>query len=104
MGVDLALAGNNHIYVRTAPLYGGKATDGTRGTVYVQVPSSDNERGQAIKEMPQQNEDKIRAKWYEGPQTVGAIHLSANKKRMVLTLLDRNGNQIDQCEVLAKKK
>lgn len=104
LGVDLALAGNNHIYVRTAPLYAGEATDGTRGTVYLQVPSSDNERGQAIKEMPQQNEDKIRCTWYEGPNTVGAVHLSTNKKRMVLTLLDRNGNQIDQCEVLAKKK
>lgn len=104
LGVDLALAGNNHIYVRTAPLYAGEATDGKRGTVYVQLPSSDNERGQAIKDMPKQNEDKIRATWYEGPQTVGAIHLAADKKHLVLTLLDRNGNEIDKCEVLAKKK
>ncbi|MBQ5893570.1 MAG: hypothetical protein IIW74_00355, partial [Rikenellaceae bacterium] len=64
----------------------------------------DNERGQAIKDMPKQNEDKIRATWYEGPQTVGAIHLAADKKHLVLTLLDRNGNEIDKCEVLAKKK
>ena len=104
LGVDLALAGNNHIYVRTAPLYAGEATDGKRGTVYVQLPSSDNERGQAIKDMPKQNEDKIRCTWYEGPKTVGAIHIAANKKQLVLTLLDRNGNQIDRCEVLAKKK
>ena len=54
--------------------------------------------------MPKQNEDKIRATWYEGPQTVGAIHLAADKKHLVLTLLDRNGNEIDKCEVLAKKK
>ncbi|RZJ15114.1 MAG: metallophosphoesterase family protein, partial [Acinetobacter sp.] len=49
-GVDLAISGNNHIYVSTNALYADKETDGTKGTVYIQTPSSDNERGRALEE------------------------------------------------------
>jgi hypothetical protein len=34
---------------------------------------------------------------------VGAIHLDVNKKRMVLTLIDRYGNILDRAEVKSKK-
>jgi hypothetical protein len=49
-----------------------------------------------------ENLDKIRFRWSEGEKTVGAIHLDVNKRRMVLTLLDRYGNILDQAEVKSK--
>lgn len=102
-GVDLALAGNNHIYVRTNALYDGKETDGTKGTVYVQTASSDNERGQGTREWTL-NKDIIKKIWTEGERTVCGMHFDANPKQLTLTLYDRNGLQIDQVKVLAKKR
>jgi hypothetical protein len=103
LGIDLALAGNNHIYVRTNALYQGKESDGSKGTVYIQTPSSDNERGVSTPNPITENLDKIRFRWSEGAMTMGAIHLDVNKKRMVLTLLDRYGNILDRAEVKSKK-
>lgn len=104
-GVDLALSGNNHIYVRTGCIYDGEVTDGTKGTVYIQTPSSDNERGQEkVTGAPLHNGDFIKFRWNEGPNTVGALHLGANKRMMTVKLLDRNGNVLDSVNVLAKKK
>lgn len=97
IGINLALAGNNHIYVSTHPLYDGKVTDGTKGTVYIQTPSSDNERGVAYDAQtpPAENGDKIKFRWSEGPNTVGAIHMSVTPEKMTLLLLDRHGNVLD---------
>ncbi len=46
-GVDIAFAGNNHIYARTHRIYDGQvvAADGNKGTYYIQAASSDCERG-----------------------------------------------------------
>lgn len=104
LGVDLALAGNNHVYVRTSPLYEDKVTDGSKGTVYVVTSSSDNGRGRPFDGKPMLNSDKIMARWSEGPHTVSAIAMNVNSKRIRLVLLDRDGNEIDSCEVLSKKK
>lgn len=104
LGVDLALSGNNHVYVRTNALYQGKETDGaTKGTVYVQAPSSDNERGVSCPDSLSHNKDIIKKRWTEGGQTVGAMHLSVDKKEMELILMDRNGNILDTVKVLAKR-
>lgn len=102
-GVDLAISGNNHIYVRTNALYANQETDGSRGTVYIQTPSSDNSRGRPFDEQLY-NRDIIKFRWSEGSQTVGALIMKANKKRLLLTLYDRNGNVIDQVSVKAKSK
>lgn len=102
-GVDLAISGNNHIYVRTNALYAGKETDGSKGTVYIQTPSSDNERGRPL-EQQLYNKDLIKFRWSEGSKTVGAIIMKADKKRLMLTLYDRNGNPIDQVSVKSKSK
>lgn len=96
LGITLALGANNHIYATTHPIYNGKATK-NKGTVYIQTPSSDNERGVECntKEELKYNPDKIRFRWTEGAKTIGGMHMKVNKKRMILTLLDRNGNIID---------
>lgn len=100
-GVDLAISGNNHIYVRTNTLYADQETDGTKGTVYIQTPSSDNDRGRSMGELLHNN-DLIKSRWTEGSNTVGAIIMKANKKRLTLTLYDRDGRPIDQVSVRSK--
>lgn len=105
-GVDLALSGNNHIYVRTNALYNGEETDGTKGTVYLQTPSSDNERGVECNNTvaPEQNSNIIKYRWAEGANTVGACHLKVTPKKMTVVLLDRKGNVLDSVDVLAKRR
>lgn len=102
-GVDLALAGNNHIYVRTNALYNKKETDGSRGTVYIQTPSCDNERGQAMKQELTHNKEIIKCRWTEGPKTVGAMSIKVFPTHIELALLDRNGTVIDTATVKAKR-
>ena len=105
LGVDLAVAGNNHVYLRTLPLYQGQKTDGKRnGTVYLQTSSSDNGRGRAISETEFQNPDLIENRWSEGSKTVSAIHMAVDSKSISLTLLDRNGNKVDNYVLKAKKR
>jgi hypothetical protein len=100
-GVDLAISGNNHIYVRTNALYADQETDGSKGTVYIQTPSSDNERGRSLDEQLH-NKDLIKFRWSEGSNTVGALIMKAGKKRLTLTLYDRNGSPIDLVSVKSK--
>ena len=128
LGVNLALAGNTHIYVSSYPIYSGKsvatgadaaseefsagygkkrlagAGESGKGTVYIQTPSSDNERGVAIDASKplEQSADKIKFRWSEGGNTVGAMHMKVTPQKMTLTLLDRNGNVLDVTEVLPK--
>ena len=101
-GVDLAIGANNHIYARTNALYQDGQTDGTFGTVYVQLPSSDNERGVEMKDMVY-NTDLIEKRWSEGSRTIGAILMRADNKKLHLALYDRQGNLVDEVSVLAKR-
>lgn len=103
LGVDLALAGNNHIYAHTGCLYYGNETDGSKGTVYLQTPSCDNERGQGMDETMVANQDLIKYRWTEGDKTVGALSMKVDSKHIVLTLLDRTGKVLDTVEVKAKR-
>lgn len=91
-GVNLALSGNNHIYVRAHH----------QGVVYVQTPSSDNERGQEPFGPLEQNESLIDCRWNEGSKTVGALHLAVTPKQMTVTLLDRSGAVVDQVAVFPR--
>lgn len=107
LGVDLALSANNHIYVRTNALYDGKEVTGRelrkRGTVYVQTPSSDNERGVAITDSLKFNSDIIGFRWSEGAKTVGAMYLKVSNKKMSVLLMDRYGKVLDCVEVVGKR-
>ena len=100
-GVDLAIGANNHIYVCTNALFNGAETDGSKGTVYVQTPSSDNERGQSLKEWID-NKSLIKSRWSEGGKTVGALMLNATNENLTITLHDRNGNVIDTAIIKRK--
>ena len=102
-GVDLAIAGNNHIYVRSAPLKADKVTASNAGTTYVQMPSSDNERGQKPIGPLEHNADKLRFRWNEGPHTVGALHLNVDSCRISVQLLNRDGSVLDTFDVQARR-
>lgn len=101
-GVDLALSGNSHIYNRTNALYRGVETDGTKGTVYVQSASSDNERGRDPGTLTH-NRDIIKKHWAQGVHTVSGMLLKVDEKCMTVTLYDRHGTLIDQVKILAKR-
>lgn len=75
---------------------------GNKGTDYIQTPSSDNERGQALKAWTD-NKDLIKFRWSEGSKTVGGILLRANDNKIRLTLYVRYGNALDNVEVIAKR-
>lgn len=102
-GVDLAMAGNNHIYLRTLPLYNKEIVAPGEGTVYMDAPSSDNERGQAMNDTVSSNADKIAFRFSEGGPTVGAILVTVNKEKVTTRLLNRNGVVLDSSEIPARR-
>jgi hypothetical protein len=61
-GVALALSGNNHIYERTHPLCHDQVVPDGKGTVYMEVPSSDGERGVQAGTLAQ-NTEKLAFTW-----------------------------------------
>jgi hypothetical protein len=68
-------------------------------TVYIQTPSSDNERGQDPIGELEYNQDKIAFRWNEGPKTVGALLMEADNDKIKVTLLDRNGQAKDMVAI-----
>lgn len=103
IGVDLALAGNNHIYLRTKPIYEGKvSTNPYIGTTYIQAPSSDNERGNSLNELTY-NTDKIANRFSEGGKTIGGSLINITDNDITVKLYDRNKHLIDETKILATK-
>lgn len=102
LGVDLAISGNNHVYLRTWPLVYRRPVDARIGTTYVVLPSSDDSRGRALKD-PVANEDIIATRWSEGPHTVGGMVMDVTPERILMTLCDRHGNPVDTFAVPARR-
>lgn len=102
LGVDLAIAGNNHVYIRTCPLKNNEEVSPEEGTYYVVNPSSDNDRGRNTTKIVA-NHDIIKSRWTEGPHTVGAMLMDVNPRRIQMTLYDRYGQVHDTFVVPAKR-
>lgn len=94
--ITLAMANNNHIYVRSYPIYQDRIDE--KGTVYIQSPSADNERGQVCEPLSY-NQDIIAKRFSEGNQTVGIIIVKVDEEKIIITLYDRNVNIIDFSEI-----
>lgn len=94
LGVDIALGANNHRYVSTYPLRGGEVVEPGEGTIYIQTPSADGERGVDIEPLAF-NHDKIKTRWTEGANTVGAMIMDVTPEEITLTLYDRTGTPVD---------
>lgn len=102
LGVDLAVSGNNHAYLRTPALRDRCPVAASQGTFYVVCPSSDNSRGRALKPL-EANEDIVSMRWSEGANTVGGMILDVDPQRMVMTLYDRYGTMRDSFTIPAKR-
>ena len=101
--VDLAIAGNNHIYVRSKPIYQDKvSTDYRYGTTYIQTSSSDNERGSDMGTLTY-NKDIIAHRFTEGGRTVGGIIVNVSEEKIKVELLNRNGEVLDSTEIKARR-
>lgn len=101
--VDLALSGNNHVYVRSHSLYQGKVSkDPNYGTTYIQAPSSDNERGQALGDW-QYNKDLLAYRFSEGGKTIGGSIVNVTEEGIKVELLDRNGKVLDNVFIKARR-
>lgn len=100
--VDLALGANNHIYVSTLPVYNGEVVNPGCGTVYIQTPSADNERGMTMSELTD-NKNLIKYRWTEGGNTVGALLMKVTSECVTISLYDRYGNLKDENVILARK-
>ena len=74
-------------------------TEPGKGTVYIQTPSSDNDRGSNTKELTD-NTELIKSRWTEGPMTVGALLMKVTPKNIEISLYNRNGDLIDQNIIL----
>lgn len=102
IGVDLAISGDNHVYLRTKPIYDRQVVEPEEGTVYIVTPSSDDSRGREIKPL-RDNEDIIAKRWSEGAHTVGAMTMDVNPRRIQMTLYDRYGTPQDAFTIPAKR-
>lgn len=102
LGVDLAISGNNHVYLRTLPLKDKSPVEPEEGTFYVVTPSSDNSRGRDIKRLVA-NGDIIETRWSEGTHTIGGMLMDVNPERIEMTLYDRYGEAHDSFTVPAKR-
>ncbi len=97
-GVALALSGNNHIYERTHPLYHDQVVADGKGTIYMEVPSSDGERGREAGTLTQ-NTDKLAYTYSShtksgGGQvrTIGCVLVKVNAQGIAtkLVYIDKN--------------
>ena len=101
--VNFALGGNNHIYVSTHPIKDGQVVEPGKGTVYIQTPSSDNERGRNVrsKELTD-NAELIKERWTEGAATVGAMLMKVTPANIEISLYNRNGELIDSNVIMPR--
>lgn len=98
--IELAIAANDHTYLRTYPVYQDKIDE--RGTVYMQCPSSDFERGQELKDLIAPN-SKIAYRYAKGRATKGGIYVEVKKDFIKTTLYDNDMNIVDSCVIKQKK-
>ena len=98
-GVALALSGNNHIYERTRPLYHDEVVPEGKGTVYMEVPSSDGERGVEAGKLTQ-NAEKLAYTYSDHPtsakgavRTIGCVLVKVDADTIAtrLVYLDEQG-------------
>lgn len=102
MGVDLAISGHNHVYLRTASLRNLEAVEPGEGTYYVVNASSDNSRGRDVERLSA-NSDLIEKRWSEGAHTVGGMLMDVNPTRIEMTLYNRYGEVEDSFTVPARR-
>ena len=108
-GVDVAFAGNTHVYVRTHSIYNGLVnTDPTRGTVYIVAPSADGDRGIAAPNLTTISPERIAFRWSEATATsgnsIGGSLVTVNENQVEVSLFNRHGVRQDHVVIPAKRR
>jgi len=114
--VTVAMAGNNHVYLRTRPLFHDQVVPGAQGTVYMQAPSSDGDRGVETGTQTE-NLDKIACTYsshvqsgngYNEVKTIGCVLMKVTPKSLTskLVYIDETGavHVADECTVKLDEK
>jgi hypothetical protein len=97
-GVDFALSGDSHSYVRTKPLRGG--TERADGTVYVVCPEIDS----YVEEPSLVQGDGLVAKYDNNGSSYGACWFSVDRKEMTMHYLSPGGKECDSVTVKARPR
>jgi acid phosphatase type 7 len=98
LGVDLVLSGHDHVYVRTAPTFGGKVTsDSGEGTVYLTSATVGDRYRDADPENPYTNLARIL-----GGETLGTI-FTLGPDAIRLRTYDMSGTTVDEAVLPARR-
>jgi 3',5'-cyclic AMP phosphodiesterase CpdA len=99
LGVDLVLSGHDHVYVRTAPTFGGEATSGPgKGTVYLTSTAVGDRYMDADPENPYTNLERIL-----GGETLGTI-FTLEPDAIRLRTYDMSGTIVDEAVLPARRR
>lgn len=96
-GVDFALSGDSHSYVRSKQLLGGR--EDARGTVYVVCPEIDGYLGDA----ELKDGEGLVAKYDAKGSTYGACWFSVGKGQMTMHYFCKEAGDLDSVTVKAKR-
>jgi 3',5'-cyclic AMP phosphodiesterase CpdA len=99
LGVDLVLSGHDHVYVRTAPTFGGEATsEAGKGTVYLTSTAVGDRYRDADPENPYTNLERIL-----GGETLGTI-FTLGPDAIRLRTYDMAGTTVDEAVLPARRR
>jgi hypothetical protein len=97
--VDLVLSGHDHVYVRTAPTFGGEATsEPGKGTVYLNSTAVGDRYLDADPENPYANLERI-----IGGGTLGTI-FTLEPDAIRLRTYDMSGTIVDEAVLPARRR
>ncbi len=92
--IELAIAANDHTYIRTYPIFADEIVE--NGTVYMQCPSSDGDRGVDLEEPMSYPNKKIAFRYATGLNTIAGIFVEVKNNTIKTILYDRDMNIVDE--------
>lgn len=101
-GVDLALSGHMHGYLRTKTLYDGKVSSDDKGTVYVVSPQI-GDRPKVISGYKNENLIAFRESTIKWPNYSAMSSITVTSEGLTYKLIDMEGTVHDEFTIAAKR-
>ncbi len=102
--VDLAIAGNSHVYMRSNSLYQDRvSTDITKGTTYITAPSSDGDRGKDFTGIYEVNKTRMAFGWAGGVYQIASSIVNVTTDGIRVRLVNNGGAILDDAFIPAKR-
>lgn len=98
--IDLAIAANDHTYMKTYPIFRDEINE--NGTIYMQCPSCDGDRGESIN--PEIDNPKVSFRYGIGLKMIAGIYVEVKNDYVSTVLYDKNMNIIDSCIITKKER